>query len=319
MLLLSERFVGWRLLAVLIQVSVFTAQAGAVESQQEFAECQKMLGKYASWLTEKADNAQRKHGEKLDAMINRVARDAPDVPIEKIRLDTIVERITREYELEHYRRVLVDTPIAEVTGVENTADFNCFDKAFIKNGFKRDLEKYEQVLEEIEEAVEDRLDIERLGPDEGLVVILLYVEGIAEQVDINRLGAIGGGIRFGPIRNKDFFRVFKVKAGEYRWHSIWYKSWLGRMTAHLRHSKTDFTVVAGKLNYSGVFIYKSGRAMGYSTKVADRTSVVLSLLESRYPELVDEFEVHNGLTSDDRFIDFYFNEKRAARSDDDGA
>lgn len=317
--MLSGKVVGWRRLALLILMSVSSARAGAVESEQDFAKCQEMLGKYASWLAEKADDTQRKHSEKLDALINRAARAAPDVAIEKIRLATIADRITKEYELEHYRRVLVDDPIAEVVNVENTADFSCFDKAFIKNGFKLDLEKFEQVLEEIEGAVKDRLDIERLGPDEGLVVILLYVDGIAEQVDINRLGAIGGGIRFGPILNKDFFRVFKVKAGNYRWHSIWYKSWLGRMTAHLRHSKSDFTVVAGKLNYSGVFIYKSERAMGYSTKVVDRTSVVLSLLESRYPELVDEFEIHNGLTSDDRFIDFYFNEKRAARSDDDGA
>ncbi len=317
--MLSERSAGWHRLILLILMSALTAQTGAVETEKDFAKCQEMLGKYTSWLEEKANNAQRKHDETLDAMIDRTAREAPDVAMEKEHLHTIANRITDLYELEHYRRALVDEPIAKFANVENTADFTCYERNFIKNGVKRILKKYEQVLEEIETAVADRMDIERLGPDEGLVVILMYVEGVAEQVDINRLGAIGGGIRFGPIRNKDFFRVFKVKAGNYRWHSIWYKSWFGRTIAHLRHSETDFTVVAGKLNYSGVFIYKSERAMGYSTKVADRTSVVLSLLESRYPELVDEFAVHNGLTSDNRFIDFYFNEKQAARVDDDGA
>jgi hypothetical protein len=185
--------------------------------------------------------------------------------------------------------------------------------------FKRNLSGYEKSLQEVEDAIKERLDIERLGPNEGLVVILFYASGYAENVLINRLGAIGGSIGFGPVNDGMYFRVVKANAGNYRWRSIWNHTWLGRVTAHLKHSNYDFRVEAGKLNYTGAFTYKSELYSRFSTNVIDRTSVVLSLLESRYPELLDRLEINNGINSDSRFIKFYMSEKAAAQNGDDGA
>ena len=181
------------------------------------------------------------------------------------------------------------------------------------------LRRYENRLEEIEDAVEDRIDIENIAPDEGLVVILFYARGWAQNVSINTLGGIGGRIRFGPVTNGEYFRVVKVKAGTYIWHSIWNKTWGGRMTAHLKRSEFDFEVEAGRLNFTGAFVYKSDYSMGYSIDVIDRTSVLLSLLENRYKDLLGRVEINNGIHSDNRFIEYYLREKEVAHVEDDSA
>ncbi len=232
----------------------------------------------------------------------------------------IVDKLVTHYELPEYQRVLIDEAAEEVLTIENDDLFRCPHKANVNRGFKRNLERYGDRLDEIENAVEERLDLENIGPNEGLVVILFYASGYAQNVLINRLGAIGGNIHFGPVENREYFRVLKVRAGNYRWHSVWNKHWLGgRTTLYVKHSNLDFTVEAGKLNYTGVFMFSNKVWRRWRADLRDRASVVLSLLEDRYPELLNDVEISNAVDSDDRFIDFYLREKMSTQSKDDGA
>jgi hypothetical protein len=53
---------------------------------------------------------------------------------------------------------------------------------------------------------------------------------------------------------------------------------------------------------------------GLYTELHDRLTIVMSLLEERMPDLMDEFEMANGLNVDDQFLDFYIDQRRELRS-----
>lgn len=304
---------------LVITVSSLFTHIAFAESDKEFAKCQKMLRNNASWLVEKADKASLAYDRKVADLILRQVADHPEHEQEKARLTLIIDKLVARYEPQEYRRVLIDEAAEEALNVENSAEFTCYQQAAVRRSFKSNLERYKNNLDAIEDAIVERLDIESLGPDEGLVVILFYARGYAQNININRLGAIGGSIHFGPVSKGDYFRVLKVKAGSYRWHSIWNKTWLGRYTAYLKHGKYDFEVEAGKLNLTGAFVYTADFSRRYSINVLDRTSVVLSLLEDRYAELLTEIEIADGLHSDTRFVEFYLREKQAVQDGEEGA
>ena len=304
---------------LLFALTVFAGRATAAESAEDFAKCQKMAIERTSWLERKANKAQREHSEKVDAMVAKHVARRPGVEDEAARIRTIIDKLVMRYDDDEYFRVLIREAIDEMLAAENDENFQCWNKHAVKRAFNRNLDRYERHLGEIRDAIKERLDIEVLKPDEGLVVVLFYARGYAQNVTIDRRGAVGGGIRFGPVRDGDYFRVLKVKAGKYRWHSVRNKFILGSLTAHLKKSNYEFTVEPGKLNYTGAFVYETGVFRGYTANVMDRASVVLSLLEDRYPELLDEIEIHNALNADNRFIEFYRTEKAAIATEDNGA
>ena len=154
-----------------------------------------------------------------------------------------------------------------------------------------------------------------------------YVEDIVEQVAqsiafnsteatnfvrINRLNALGGTIVFGPNRRGEQFRVIRAKAGTYEWEEIEQKFYNSRRTYNLRKFDMQFDVVAGTLNYAGVFLLDVESNGYYRASLNDRLIITLTALEQRYPELIDQYEIANGLHPDDRFTDFYLSEKRLA-------
>ena len=305
---------------ILIALLGLFATCNAAESEKDFAKCEKMLVKYADSTVEKAARAKQKHDKKIINRIAQHADDHADPSIEEVRMGGIINRLIAQYDLPQYQRVLIDEAAEEVLTLENDEEFRCPHRANANLAFKRNFERYEERLQKIENAVDERLELENIGPNEGLIVILFYSSGLAQNVQINRLGSIVGDIRFGPVENSEYFRVLKVKAGDYRWHSIWNQYWLGgRRTLFVKHSNLDFTVEAGKLNYTGVFMFNSNSWRRWTADVRDRTSVVLSLLESRYPELLSELEFSNAVNSDNRFIDFYFSEKKSVPTHPDDA
>jgi hypothetical protein len=287
-------------------------------SAKDFAKCREILNKNASWLLGKADKAKEKYDKKVQLLVSRHATERPD-PGEEERLSGIVDDLIARSDQADFRRVLVDDPYRDVQNVENTPDFVCWNAADVKRIFKSNLQRYEENLDEFVTEISDRLEIENLGPDEGLVAILFYAKGAAQDVRINRLKAIGGSIHFGPVNNGDYFRILKVKAGDYRWHMVQNRTTWGAYNAYLKGSKHDFTVEAGKLNYTGAFTFQTDWWYMYRTGVANRMSVVLSLIESRYPGLLETIPFNDGLDADNRFVEFYLQEKRASQAEDDSA
>mgnify|MGYP001828397070 FL=1 len=306
-------------LIVLLLILLLAAPALAAESDKDFAKCQKMLNRWAERHQEKSDKAFARHVRNIDRMVAQHTSTAPDPAAEHERITAIIDRLMARFELDEYRRVLVEESIADIVGVVNDEQFVCPYESSVNLSFKYNLERYETRMEEIEEGVRDRLDLESLRPNEGLVVISFYAHGYAQNVEINRLGAIGGGISFGPVSDGEYFRVLKVKAGTYRWNSIWNRVWNMRSTLYLKRGEMEFTVEPGKLNYTGVFIYRSALHAGRYADVHDRTAIVLTILEQRYPELLEQYDFANGLNPGDRCLDFYLEERPAWQAGADDA
>ena len=295
------------------------ASATAAVSDKEFEKCQKMLQKQSRWLIEKADDADRKHERKVTTLIDRHVENRPQTALERVRITGIIDRLVVDFDWDRYRRVLIDEPTDELLSAENDEDFECWEQLRVRQTFNNHFRSYKLGYVELEKSIKERLGLEKLSPDEGLVVILFYARGFAETVIIDRLGSLGGGITFGPISNGDYFRVVKAKAGTYRWHSVTNRTWNGRMTAFFKQSELDFKVEAGKLNYVGAFLYKNVGSGRYRMDVFDRVSLLLSLLENRYPELLDIYEIHNGIDAENRFLNYYLQERRKHQSSDDNA
>jgi len=305
------------MLGLFIALLLVRSDPAEASSDKDFEKCQEMLQKQSSWLIDRADEADLAHNSRVESQVSKHVSDQPNAKQERVRISTILDRLILNYRQDEYRAILIDKATEQVLAAKNSDDFKCWEQAAVKRTFRNNLDRYERSLEELEEAIDERLGLEFLKRDEGLVVILFYARGNAQRVIINRLGAIGGGITFGPVSNGDYFRVVKAKAGSYRWHSVTNKSVGSRMTAHLKQSKLDFNVEAGKLNYVGAFLYSKESFNRYRVDVYDRASVLLSLLEDRYPELLDTIELRNGLNSENRFIEFYFREKGASQTADD--
>ena len=289
------------------------------EPSKESVKCQNMTVKYTSKYLKQAEKATRAHDRAVNKLIAKhiAKQSVSQQPADE--LTEAIQKLVARYRPDEYKRVLIEEPVEEATTIEDGKEFRCRTISALNGRFPPNLRRYEDRLEEIESAVRERLEIETLDSDEGLVVISFYAHGFAQDIIINRLGSIGGGIKFGPIINDEYFRVLKVKAGTYEWHQIKNRNFFGRTTLHMKRADLNFTVEAGKLNYTGLFIYRSQWFKGRHANIHDRIAVVLTLLEQRYPELLDDYEISNGLNPDDRFIDFYLQEKQASKSEIDGA
>lgn len=312
---------GLARLLTLVALSLMVVQMAAAEPSKKFIKCQNMLDKYSSRHLSRASKATEAYSETVDRLVAKHMARLPEAAQATSNLPKIIDKLIVRYRFDHYRQAFVENVINEIkaTADEDGEDFDCPDRSKVNRAYKRNAARYENRLDEIEDAVRERLDIEHLADDEGLVIISFFIHGYADEVNINRLGAIGGGIKFGPISNDEYFRVLKVKAGTYNWSKIWYSTFFGRRTFHVSRRNFDFTVEAGKLNYTGLFVHRSvslTRALG---STHDRAAIVLTILEQRYPELLDAYEVTNGLDPDDRFIEFYLREKHAAKSEEDSA
>lgn len=304
------------LFAVVVSAS---PPAVAALSEKDFAKCQALLEENSAKHRERADKARAEHREFVSNAINDFASDVDDSGAASERMSGIISRLAERYELERYYDAYVDDVITTATGVENTEKFRCPSKQTVNYRFRANLERYTGRIEQIEEAIEERIDLEDLDDDEGLVVISFFAHGYAEDIRINRLGGIGGGIKFGPVSNNEYFRVLKVKAGEYKWNTIRNTTWWGRIVLFVKRQDLIFRVEPGKLNYTGLFIYRSQSHRGRPAAVHDRAAVVLEILEQRYPELLDHFDVVDGINDNSNFINFYLGERAAAAEAGDDA
>ena len=307
------------LICLLTILAIPLASASAAISDKQFAKCQKMVQKQSKWFIDKVDNADRMHARKVQSLIDRHVENHPNADLERIRITGILDRLILDFDWGRYRRELVDDPTQTMLSAEHTEDFVCWEQLWVRQNLNNNFRAYKLGYKQLEDSIKERLGLEKLGPDEGLVVILFYAKGFAETVIIDRLESLGGGITFGPISNGDYFRVVKARAGTYRWHSVTNRTWNGRMTAYFKESELDFKVEAGKLNYVGAFLYKSVGSGHFRMDVFDRVSLLLSLLENRYPELLDVYEIHNGLDTENRFLNFYLQEQRKHQQADDNA
>ena len=294
-------------------LSILWASASAADDNG-YAECLADARQIADRILEDAARVEERHRNELDDILNRFHRRNGDETA-RDAIDAIVQRLTDRSSIELARQQLIDDWVASVLDVGDPDDenFRCRESRYLGAG-SGSVERYRTELEALRAEISDRLDLEKLADDEGLVIIAFYSFGTASSISINRLGAMTGGIDFGPVNNEEYFRVLRVKAGEYRWERIRQELWTGDYFYDLGRRNLTFTVEAGKLNYTGVFIFRPSGNFARSS-LNDRTSIVLLILKQRFPDLLERFELANGLIPDDRFMDFYLAEERRLRAE----
>ncbi len=302
-----------RLAGACLCLSFSWLTAGAAEGIG-YSECLAAARQVADQILEDVARIEDRHQNELDDILNRFHRRNGDES-SRDAIDAIVQHLAERASIDLARQQLIDDWVAAVLDVGDPSDedFQCRESEY-RGPRSRSVERYRNELEALRAEVSARLDLETLDDDEGLVIIAFYSFGIASSVSINRLGALTGGIEFGPVNNAEYFRVLRVKAREYRWERIRQEFWPTGYFYDLGSSNLTFTVEPGKLNYTGVFIFRPRGERARNT-LNDRTSLVLLILKQRYPYLLERLELANGLIPDNRFIDFYLAEERRLRTE----
>ncbi|MEM8984722.1 MAG: hypothetical protein AAGC71_17060 [Pseudomonadota bacterium] len=185
--------------------------------------------------------------------------------------------------------------------------------------FDETVDEYEVFQARALDALEDRIAIETVGPDEGLAVMAMYIDGPIMRLTLDRRGSMGGGRLWKDLPQGQYFRVIKLPAGDYQWttvrsmrvftRNLWADSQVYYFD--LREDDLAFRIEPGKLNFTGVFLF-SGSAVRASAELKDRSSIVMRLVENRYPDLLEKFPVFNGAVPDDGYLQFFIEERRLA-------
>ena len=296
-----------KIISTIALLAAIPGTAVAQMSDKDFARCLQLYRQQADWLESKADQALQQHrddvADRIDAFVNKRGGDAG--------MRDVVERLIATHGPEDLRRRFVTDPVERLRGTRNEAGFECLHRTVVRRDVQHKLMRYEMGLDELGDVAEDRLALEDLQADEGLVAVYFHADGFAQNVVIDRLDGAGGNIGFGPILDGDYFRVFRAKAGRYRWDSVWYDFNFGNTRSEFDDAEQEFDVVAGRINYTGLFRYKVLSNRSFAISVRDRASMVVTWLEQRYPELLNSYPLHDGLNGDNRFFDFYLAEKAA--------
>ncbi len=155
----------------------------------------------------------------------------------------------------------------------------------------------EQLAEELME-VEEWFDMK---DDEGLALIAAYIKGTTHSIEIKPMNGLSIAHKIPPIRDRQYFKVIKLKKGRYKWDKVF----KGRTYWNIEDSNNEFTVTSGKLSYTGVFFFNNYYSPAL-LDVADRTAIALAIIDQKYPGLTSLIPVTNGLIENDPFIPFWF-------------
>ena len=307
------------MIARLLPLAVVAAAAcasTAAQASSVYDECVEARRPIADTHRSRSDEILLEHEQALNAIIGKfVAKSSPDTDT-LAYIDRSKKSILRYHQVEVAEEQLVDDVIEQLLkpqGAEDE-DFRCPDTSATSNWARRSSARLEGVLEDAREDFEERVGFESLKKNEGLAIIAFYAHGAVTSARINRLGALTGSIELDLPGRGEHVRLLKLPAGEYEWQRLRQEWGFSKYFFNLGHRDLRFTVFPGKLNVTGVFIYESqGRYA--STSLNDRPAIVLRLIEQRFPELLDRFELANGMVPEDRFIDVYLAEKRSIEAE----
>lgn len=284
------------------------------------AKCQRETSSLAAEHVEKAEKLLERLDRDRSRLIDKHLESRDVSSAQRASLRSALERVVTERETQAYRKTYIDKVVTDLALVGDPAnEHGLCDQIHRLEEYSDDsLRRLRNGFEGFVEATRNRIALEDLDDDEGLVAIAAYSFGIAGEIELNRRGALTGNLTIGPLNNEEFFEVRKLKAGEYNWEKV--ANRLSNDSIQIFDLSNDdliFSVQPGVLNYTGVFVFDQSGLYG-RVSLNDRAAIVLTILEQRYPELLERHNVHNGLVETDTFIDFYLAEKRA-RGQSDGA
>lgn len=292
-------------------VLVYASVAAQAEPSSAYLRCQEKLEKSASVHLERSNKIRDKHERRIAQLLAQASKRIDSDEAEILR--AAVERIRQWRDVEQARSTYVDTIVTEVAKLVSPdgPGFKCLDHGRVLKVYMGNQQAYEKVLEHVEMDVVERIDLENLAPDEGLVIVSYNATEPMTNVRINRLNSIGDSIEFKPLRAGQYYRVARAKAGSYVWDNASADVGDGYYGFPLDRFDLDFVVQPGTINYVGTFLLESRSSGRYTASLNDRLVIALYMLEERYPELMGRYEIANGLFPDDRFTEFYLREKAA--------
>lgn len=300
---------GYRESLTLALVLLCASGAAHAEPSRAYLKCQEKLENSASVHLERTNKIRDKHERRMAELLGQVSSrlDADDAET----LRAAVDRIREWRDVEQARATYVEKIVRDVANLvsPDVPGFKCLDHGRVLKVYMGNQLAYEKVLDHVERDVIERIDLENLAPDEGLVIISYNATEPMTNVRINRLNSIGDSIEFKPLRAGQYFRVAKAKTGTYAWENASSDYGDGYYGFPLGHLDLEFVVKPGSINYVGTFLLESNASKRYSASLNDRLVIALYMLEDRYPELMGRYEIANGLYPDDRFTEFYLQEK----------
>ena len=283
--------------------------AAHAEPSRAYLKCQEKLENSASVHLERTNKIREKHERRMAELLGQASSrlDADDAET----LRAAVDRIREWRDVEQARETYVEKIVRDVANLVNpdVPGYKCLDHGRVLKVYMGNQLAYEKVLEHVERDVVERIDLENLAPDEGLVIISYNATEPMTNVRINRLNSIGDSLEFKPLRAGQYYRVAKARAGTYAWENASSDYGDGYYGFPLDHLDLEFVVKPGSINYVGTFLLESSAAKRYSASLNDRLVIALYMLEDRYPELMGRYEIANGLYPDDRFTEFYLQER----------
>jgi len=293
--------------AAILLITVATAHA---DSRAE--ECHAALSKISAEHRRESTELQRHFADRLADLTRDHLQNLAGDNEATAGFRSTVDRVVEQGGLDKVRAANFEHVLSYLSEVGDPESYHpdCAHIETIEAWAREARVKYERAFGGVIADVEERIEIDKLGDGEGLVVIAAYAFGYAETIKVNRLGSLFGGFTIGPLFNAQHFRVHRLQAGNYSWDEVTRSVPRGRVFHDFSEDELVFGVEAGKLNYTGVFVYDV-RGDYAGAEIEDRAAIVLTILEQRYPELLENYEIANGLVPEDDFIDFYLTEKRA--------
>ncbi|WP_124916932.1 hypothetical protein [Alteromonas flava] len=222
----------------------------------------------------------------------------------------------------HYQRFTHDIyDMVNGIATDENAERYCGAEEKLEIQLEQRVERYQQLLEHLKEGISSRIELEQLDSSEGLAIISAYSYGVAPKITIVGDGLLNS-FKIGPLAFAEHFEIRKLQQGTYRWDRVE----LGfngfalqdsniNISGSTSYSFFDFTenefefsVMPQKLNFTGVFIFET-KGKGARGDLYDRSAILVQMLETRYPYLMERYEWHNSLAPQDPFLQFYAQER----------
>jgi hypothetical protein len=222
----------------------------------------------------------------------------------------ILNKASSKYSLESsFKKFVFDF----VDVLKNDITNETCDRKNLESLSEKSLKFYKEILDRSKYYIEYRVELESLDADEGLAIISAYSYGYAGRIEINPVKFMGDSMSIGPLNNSQYFRIAKLKAGEYQWGRIKVYGPMSLSYRDFSDANLKFKIQPGKLNYTGVFIHE---VMGMYAKaeIFDKAAVITTMIEQDYPLLLNKYELVNGLIENDPFINFYLTQKKKLKS-----
>lgn len=153
-----------------------------------------------------------------------------------------------------------------------------------------------------------RFNLTDLKEDEGLAIIFIESTPNVLSVSFKRDARRADPIEVNTFGLDKYFRVVKLKAGEYSWHSAKRNNRGGYTVFSFEDHNLKFFIQPGKLNFIGGLKFDT-HGNRYAVEQMDRVANSIKEVIKYYPEFSSGENWVNTLVPEDNFLNFYIAQK----------